>query len=645
MLTPRTALGSIPFQRAPRRALRAGWAALLLGFAMAQAGAAEPLHLSQMFSDNMVLQRGKPVPVWGWAAPGEAVIVRLAGQEKRATADAEGKWLVKLDALEAGGPFDLTVEGKTKLSVKNVLVGEVWLCSGQSNMWWPLKSVTNAEQEARDANWPEMRIFKCWAPVATEPLTQPHGSWNPMTPAMAEQVSAVAYFFGRKLHQDLKVPVGLIIAAEGGTLAEAWTSRQGLEQEPAVKYLVERVDSTIAKYPTKDDQGWEKPAFNDTAWQPMTNPICWQQAGLPANGTVWFRKRVDIPEAWAGKELKFCSGPLCRSDVTYFNGQKIGEMANGPDKPREYPIPAAQVKAGSAVLATRITTDMYWAGFLGKAEELKLELAGASGEGTSISLAGEWKYDVAQFRIGNNSFATTLYNGWIAPVMPYAIQGAIWYQGEGNIGRAYQYRRLLPALIRDWRTHWGQGDFPFGIVQLPSCGAPKSTLGPCDWAELREAQLLTAKTVPKTGLAVTIDNADRDLHSKSKQEVGLRVGLWALATCYGKPGVYSGPIYESMSIATNTIRVKFNQVGGGLVAKGGALQEFAIAGDDQKFVWAEAAIAGDTVVVSSDKVAKPVAVRYAWSTSPANPNLYNKDGLPASPFRTDDWPGVTVNAR
>lgn len=619
---------------------------LLVLVILQSAAAVEPLRLSGLFSDNMVLQRDKLVPVWGTAEPAETVVVRLAGQEKRATADANGKWMVKLDALTAGGgQLEMTVEDKTtKRVLKNVMVGEVWLCAGQSNMALKLGEVANSAQEAKEAELPEIRTFTCWGDALIEPQARGQGAWNPMAPAVAKNVSAVAYFFGRKLHRELNVPVGLIIAAVGGTRGEAWTSREGLAQDPQLKYFVDEIDKTVAMFPPKDDQGWENPDFDDAAWKSMKVPVNWQQGGIPGNGRVWFRKSIDIPESWAGKELKFRSGPLRRSDITWFNGHKIGETSEAPEKPREYTVPAQWVKSGQAVLATRITSGEYWAGILGKPEELNLAVTGA--EDTSISLAGDWKYNVAKLdQIGNSSMATTLYNGFIAPVVPYAIQGAIWYQGEGNIVRAFQYRRMLPVLIRDWRAHWGQGDFPFGIVQLASCGEANSKLGPCDWAELRESQLLTAMTVTNTGLAVTIDNADRDLHSKTKVDVGERLGLWALSTVYGNKGIYSGPIYKTMSIEGGKIRLAFDQIGGGLVAKGGELKEFAIAGDDQKFVWAEAVIDGETVVVSSEKVTNPVAVRYAWSQSPVNPNLYNKADLPASPFRTDDWPGMTEDKK
>lgn len=611
--------------------------ALLL---LASNGFSAPLSMTKLFSDNMVLQRDMPVPVWGWAEPGEAVVVRIEGQEKRAVADDHGDWMVKLEPLEAGGPFEMTVEGKTKLVLKNILVGEVWLCSGQSNMYMKLADTTNSAEEIKKAKWPSIRVNNTWSSgiIGLEPHTQMQGRWSEIDPTSAKDISAVAYFFGLKLHQELNVPVGLIISSIGGTPGEAWTSRQGLQQDQELKSMLDDLDKAKIMYPPKDDGAWEKADFNDADWKLMKMPEYWQRAGLLGTGTVWFRKNIEIPKSWSGKDLKFHSGALFQSDITYFNGEKIGGMTSDTQTPREYTIPAQLVKAGPAVLAIRITSEEFCGGILGKPEDMELSLAEKKDGESSMSLAGDWKYGVAKFTFGGDTKTpTTLYNGFIAPLCPFAIRGAIWYQGESNVDRARQYRRLLPALIRDWRQHWGQGDFSFGIVQLPGYGTPKSTLTSGEWAELREAQLLTAKTVPNVGLAVTIDSEDRSLHPQNKPEVGLRLARWALGATYRKENVFSGPIFESMAVENGKIRLRFSKIGSGLEAKGGKLKEFAIAGEDQKFEWAEAFIDGDTVVVSSKSVPNPQAVRYAWGNSPVDANLFNKEGFPASPFRTDDW--------
>ncbi|MCR4414082.1 MAG: sialate O-acetylesterase [Thermoguttaceae bacterium] len=462
---------------------------LLLWVLVAAAVAMAAPRLPAVFSDNMVLQRGQALPVWGWAEPGEEVVVGLAGQSAKATACKAGKWQVKLAAMEAGGPHELVVQGKDKsIAVKNVLVGEVWVCSGQSNMEWPVAASVNAPEEAAAANFPQIRMFTVAKKVADQPQDDCQGSWTVCSPQTVPGFSAVGYFFARKLHQDLGVPVGMINASWGGTPAESWTSRKALESESCTVPILQR---------------WEKNTDQKNPWRPAS-----------------------------------------------------------------------------------------------------------------------------------------LYNGMIAPVVPYAIRGAIWYQGESNIGRAWQYRTLMPLLIRDWRAAWGQGDFPFGLVQLaPFTYGPAAAI---QCAELREAQTLTVLNTPNVGMAVTMDIGNpKDIHPKNKQDVGKRLGLWALAKVYGKPVVYSGPMYKSMAVEGNKVRIRFDHVGSGLVTRDGkAPTHFTVAGADQKFHPATAAIDGDSVVVHSDQVPQPVAVRYAWKDDD-EPNLANKEGLPASPFRTDSWKSLT----
>lgn len=463
---------------------------------MRAADAPDPkvLRLPAILSDNMVLQADKPAAVWGWAAPGQTIKVKFAGQEKSATTGADGKWKVMLDPLKVGGPVEMTVEGATTLTVKNILVGEVWLCSGQSNMQVGLNDAANAAEEIKAADFPQMRLFitKLHAPEA--PADDLRGQWVECNPQTAGRFSATAYFFGRKIHQTLKVPVGLIQSAQGATMADSWISLEGLKSDPVLEPILKRFEAAA-----KDPMGWD------------------------------------------------------------------------PHLP------------------------------------------------------------------------TGLYNGEIAPLTPFAIRGAIWYQGESNAGRAFQYRTLFPALIRDWRKARGE-DFPFYFVQLANHLKPSAEPANEPWAELREAQAL-ALALPATGMAVAIDIGEGDnIHPKNKQDVGLRLALWALAKTYGQDLVYSGPLYKSMAVEGEKIRVQFAETGGGLEARGGPLKQFAIAGEDKKFVWAEAVIDGAAVVVSSPQVPKPVAVRYAWANNPVGCNLANKEGLPAAPFRTDTWPGVTETA-
>jgi len=447
--------------------------------------AAAAVKLPAVFGDNMVLQRGRPVPVWGWADPGEEVTVAIAGQSLSTKAKADGRWKVELAKLSVGDPLEMTVEGSSGniVTLKNILVGEVWVCSGQSNMEMGIRMCNDAAKEIAAAIHPRLRLFLVARAKAAQPATDVKATWKPCTPQNIAAnswggFSAAAYYFGRELQKELKVPVGLIEAAWGGTPAEFWTSRQVLEANPTLKPMAGHGESSV------------------------------------------------------------------------------------------------------------------------------------------------------------------LYNAMIAPLVPYAIRGAIWYQGEANLSRAHQYRTLFPAMIANWRADWGQGDFPFGFVQL----APYRYNGqnPADYAELCEAQLMTLKSVPNTGMAVTTDIGNvRDIHPKNKQDVGRRLALWALAKVYGRDIVYSGPIYKSMAIDGDKIRLQFDHVGGGLIARDGKpLSDFTIAGADKKFVPAVATIDGDTVVVHSDQIAQPVAVRYAWRDDVV-PNLINKEELPASSFRTDSWKGVT----
>jgi sialate O-acetylesterase len=492
------------------------------------------VKLPAVIGDNMVLQQGGKVSIWGWAEPGEEVMAGVSWHSMKwaVTADKDGKWAFTMNCPEAGGPYEMTLTGKNAIAIKNIMAGEVWVCSGQSNMQWSVKASANAEQEIAEANHPNIRLFTVTRKVAQKPQSDCEGSWTSCSPETVPDFSAVAYFFGRELRKELDVPIGLIHTSWGGTPAEAWTRREALEADTDFEPILTRYDDAIAKYPQAKieyDQKVEE----------------WKQA---------------VEKAEAEGEKK-------------------------PRKPRP------------------------------------------------------------PFGPGNPHSPAGLYNAMIAPLIPYGIQGAIWYQGESNAGRAYQYRKLFPAMIKNWREDWGQGDFPFLFVQLANFMAVKPEPGESAWAELREAQSMTL-SLPNTGMAVIIDIGEaKDIHPKNKQDVGKRLASWALGRSYEKKPVYSGPIYKSMKAGGGKIALHFDHVGGGLVADPNEpLKGFAVAGEDRKFVWADAEIDGDTVVVSSEDVSEPVAARYAWADNPVC-NLYNKEGLPASPFRTDDWPGVTVDKK
>lgn len=500
-----------------------GKLALTLALAILAAPLGAEVSVAPIFGSHMVLQQGEKLPVWGKADPGEQVAVTIADKSAKTKAGKDGAWAVKLSKLKAGGPYEMAISGeKNSVRFEDVLVGEVWICSGQSNMEWPLKAARDGEKEVAEANYPQIRLFVVNKKVAAEPQTACEGQWAVCTPESVPGFSAVGYLFGRMLHKELNVPVGLIESAWGGTPAESWTSAETLASDPKLQPIVKNFDKILEKYP----------AAKAKYEQDMA---AWKQA-------------ADQAKAQGQPEPNKPNPPM------------------GPDHPHR---------------------------------------------------------------------PSSLYNGMIVPVAPYALRGAIWYQGESNAGRATEYRTLFPAMIQDWRKLWGQGAFPFYFVQLANFMERKAEPQvDSNWAALREAQLMTL-SLKNTGMAVIIDiGEEKDIHPKNKQDVGKRLALNALVKDYGKRLPYSGPIFSKMKVVGNEARLSFTHTDGGLTAKGGDLKGFIIAGADKKFVWADARIDGDQVVVSSPQVSAPVAVRYAWADNPEC-NLYNGADLPASPFRTD----------
>ena len=648
---------------------------LLLVFAGAVRG---EVRLPAIFSDNLVLQQGTKVRIWGSARAGERVTVTFQNKSAEAVADSQGHWQVFIGPLNSGGPAELRVN---TLVIKNVLVGEVWLCSGQSNMEWPLANTIGATETLAQANYPEIRMFRVEHHTSAEPLTDLEGHWVVTTPDEAAHFTAVGYFFGRELYQRLKVPVGLINSSWGGTPAEAWTSHEALVSSPELKPILDRYESSLNMLPQAKEAyaqalaqweeknlyidagnkgealGYADPATSTADWSKMDLPQQFETAGLLIDGAVWFRRVLELPAAWAGKDLVLNLPPIDDEDVTYFNGKKVGSIGrdtpNSYSVPRKYVVPAALVHGGRNVIAVRVFDSAGEGGFSrGGAMSI------GPNEGDVISLRGAWDYKVElalepkhpdwgsrpeAVGVSNQNNPSVLYNAMIAPLVPFAIRGAIWYQGESNAGRAYQYRTLFPIMIRDWRSAWGH-EFPFYFVQLANWHANKAEPDESDWAELREAQTMTLRE-PQTGMAVTIDIGDEnDIHPRNKLDVGRRLAAWALAGTYGQKDIPSGPLFDRFTIEGDKIRIRFKHGAGLKTRDGGVVKGFAIAGEDRRFVWADARIDGDAVVVSSPKVTKPVAVRYGWADNPIV-NLYNKAGFPASPFRTDDWPGITTARR
>lgn len=503
---------------------------------VAGAGRWKPeISLPSLIGDHMVIQRDMPAPVWGKTVPKARVTVKIGEHTARTRADADGRWQVEVGPLDAGGPYEMTIGvRRSKAVVSDILAGDVWVCSGQSNMQWPVKQSNNPDEEIRNASHPAIRLYTVERTVSGEPLEGCKGQWTVCSPETIPDFSAVAYYFGRRLQEHLGVPIGLVNTSWGGTPAEAWTSMPTLQANPEFAPILQRWEENLRNYPAAK-------AEYDKAMEE------WQKA-------------AEAAKAKGEPEPRRPGAPM------------------GPDHP--------------------------------------------------------WR-------------AAGLYNGMIAPLIPFGISGAIWYQGESNAGRAYQYRSLFPAMITDWRKNWGQGDFPFFFVQLANFMETKEDASAGSaWAELREAQTMTL-SLPKTGMAVIIDIGDaNDIHPRNKQDVGARLAQSAFKVAYGIDCAYEGPLYESMRVDGGAIRVKFRNTFGGLKNNNAPnrLRGFALAGADKNFHWANATIEGDEVVVSTPDVAQPVAVRYAWADNPIC-DLYNGAGLPASPFRTDDWPGVTMNEK
>ncbi len=632
-------------------------------------GAYANVSMPRIFGSDMVLQRNKQIPVWGWAKPGETVVVSLNKQKKTAKADKSGNWMVKLAPENAGGPFSLTVKGNNTITFSNVLIGEVWVCSGQSNMEWPLSVSNNAAQEIADANYPQIRHFEVSKAASSVPLKDVRGvSWKVANPQNAGSFSAVAYFFARKLYQELKVPIGLINTSWGGTHVETWTSREAFQGSDEFKSMIASVPLVNIDSLTKiksaklkvDMQKWQtellpknllstwnQPAFDDSKWSKLNSPGLWEGQGLNGvDGVLLFRKSFNVDSDNAGSGAVIELAKIDDSDITYINGVKVG-ATDGYNTTRKYTVPAGILKAGINIVAVRINDTGGGGGFHGDSP-MQITI------GSKVqSLAGEWQYKfesinevVLALNLNPNEYPSLLYNAMLHPLIPYAIQGAIWYQGESNAGRAWQYRKAFPLMINDWRKQWKQGDFPFYFVQLASFDAGGSTnkKSGYQWAELREAQTLTL-SLPNTGMAVTSDVGEaKDIHPRNKQDVGLRLALAALKDTYQKNVVGGGPMYQSMKTEGNKVIISLSGIGSGLMTKDkyGYLKGFEISGADQKYCYAKAYIKGDKVIVYADDVPAPVAVRFGWYDEISENNLFNKEGLPAVPFRTDNWERVTT---
>jgi sialate O-acetylesterase len=618
---------------------------------------AASLRLARLFVDHMVLQRDQPVRVWGWAEPGQRVSVRIGDFDVPAMAGPSGRWEILLPPFGAGGPRTLTVEAGATVTVNDILFGDVWLASGQSNMEFKLGSgVVNGEQEIAEAGHPQIRFFT--VPNVVSPAPRPElasGEWRICSPETAPEMSAVAYFFARHLHREEGVPIGIVDATWGGTPAEAWTSAEMNLSLPRYRGRMTQILESdrdwqrefdeneargVAKWEQIEDlekamsYGAHRPDYDDGSWETVELPN-----DFPLRDFVWLRRTVAL-ERGGGPGHRLRLGTFANVSAVFVNGTQVYHKA-GNARIREVQVPDGVLRTGNNVIAIRALNDWNNETYIDSPMDL-----GHEGGAPVVSLEGAWRFSnsveppMPEY-VRYSHTPSFLYNAMIAPIEGYTLTGAIWYQGESNAGEARAYRTLFPAMIQDWRVRWRQGNWPFLFVQLANWRARKPQPGASDWAELREAQLMTL-ALPETGMAVTIDIGEADdIHPRNKQDVGKRLALAARKLAYGEDLVYSGPLYRSMEVRGSEVVLSFDLVGSGLAARDGeTLTGFAVAGKDRQFAWAEARIEGDQVVVRSDLVAAPVAVRYGWADNPEC-NLVNREGLPASPFRTDTWPGVT----
>ena len=600
------------------------------------------VRLPRLVSDRMVLQRDVELKIWGWASPGEKVTVRFQGKHYNTETDATGSWQVLLPPQKAGGPFLLEVNERV---IRDVLVGDVWLCSGQSNQETPIARLTEMFPEINVSNNHMIRHYKVPTQNSVGGLKEDiagNAGWHSAVASDVLNWTSLAYFFAQEAYDRYKVPVGMLVSSLGGSAIESWVSQKNLKMFPELVFDKAALDSMRLAKQDKGAGKWQQKNMDDMDWATMEVPGYWRENGIHTRGTVWYRKTFSVPESMVGRHARLYMGTLVDSDSIFVNGTFVG-FTSYTYPPRKYDIPAGVLTEGKNVITVRLTANSANGGFV-KGKNYKIV-----GDDAEIELTGTWKYkiginqnEVVKYadRLKNlNKAGSGLYSGMIYPISNYQVKGTIWYQGESNTGRPQIYASLLEALIKDWRELWNMPDMPFLLVQLPNFMEKNDSPSDSGWARIREAQLKTALNVPYTSLAVTYDVGEwNDIHPLNKKVVAQRLFLGARKLVYGEKITGWGPLYKEMKVEGDKIILTFTEIGRGLICKEGkTLRHFAIAGEDQKFVWADAVIRGNKVIVSSKIVKNPVAVRYAWSNNPEDANLCNKEGLLASPFRTDNW--------
>lgn len=628
------------------------------------------MRLASPYSSHMVVQRDVPVPIWGVDSPGATVRITARNNEWTTTAGTDGRWKIEIGPFAVGAPFEINIQGSETFALQDVLAGEVWLASGQSNMEWPLSSAKDGERDLANADIPEMRLLTIPRNGTVEPVEfVANDGWQPCTPQTAASFSAVAYHFGRELHDELGVPIGLVCNAWGGASMETYT-RLGVLADDAIMshqltmlddYLAKRnapgvmdaYRASLAKWEALTEgrghhndpgdngaaQGWTRADFDDTSWKQVQIPTTVLQEVGSIDGAFWFRRSFDVPTAWAGKDLALSLGVIDSVDVAWVNGVEVGRTGNETpgywSRARRYTIPGAVVHAGRNTITVRVFEQSWTGDPFGQPGEMAV--APADGSAPGVALAGDWKYRVAVELMAKpksplpeeRDIPTLLYNGMVRPLVPMRFRGVIWYQGETNSGRWQEYRHLNELMITDWRRQFDHGDFPFLFVQLAGYEAWPG------WLELMVEQQRCLE-IPATGMAVAADLGEiHDIHPRNKRDVAHRLALIARATVYGEDVVFSGPTLAAATRDGSRIRLSFNNVGGGLMARSGGedVGSFEIAGVDGEFLPGKASIDGGTIVVSNQAVGHPARVRYAWRNFP-DCDLANREGLPASPFET-----------